>query len=57
MTLGSVQDVAEATYAFAWERRAPARLQKPRWSVAFPGNAQARAVDLLAMEQTPEPLR
>ena len=21
-----------------WERRAPARLQKPRWSVALPGN-------------------
>ena len=23
--------------AFSWERRAPARLQKPRWSVALPG--------------------
>jgi hypothetical protein len=21
----------------SWERRAPARLQKPRWSVAIPG--------------------
>jgi hypothetical protein len=23
----------------SWERWAPARLQKPRWSVAFPGKA------------------
>ena len=27
------------TSVLPWERRAPARLQKPRWSVAFPGKA------------------
>ena len=28
---------AYAGMTFYWERRAPARLQKPRWSVALPG--------------------
>jgi hypothetical protein len=27
------------TTVLPWERRAPARLQKPRWSVALPGKA------------------
>ena len=26
-------------HSFSWERRDPARLQKPRWSVALPGTA------------------
>jgi hypothetical protein len=26
--------------AFSWERRAPARLPQPRWSVALPGMAK-----------------
>jgi hypothetical protein len=34
------------TSAFAWERRAPARLQKPRWSVAFPGECTSTSVEM-----------
>jgi len=32
--------------ALAWDRRAPARLQKPRWSVAFPGECTSTSVEM-----------
>src|SRR5262249_2455018 len=32
-----VHYVSPAPVPSSWERRAPARLQKPRWSVAVPG--------------------
>src|SRR2546429_7372653 len=32
-----VHFVSPAPVPSSWERRAPARLQKPRWSVALPG--------------------
>src|SRR5207237_7725907 len=33
-----------SAWALSWERRAPARLQKPRWSVAFPAKAHTQQV-------------
>jgi len=34
-----VHFVSPAPSVLPWERRAPARLQKPRWSVALPGKS------------------
>src|SRR2546425_2954467 len=33
-----------SAWALSWERRAPARLQKPRWSVALPAKALTQHV-------------
>src|SRR2546425_6594393 len=33
-----------SAWAFSWARRAPARLQKPRWSVALPAKALTQQV-------------
>src|SRR5262249_62000969 len=33
-----------SAWALSWERRAPARLQKPRWSVALPAKALTQQV-------------
>src|SRR5438093_2344926 len=34
----------KSAWALSWERRAPARLQKPRWSVALPAKALTQQV-------------
>src|SRR5437870_10921752 len=33
-----------SAWALSWERRAPARLQKPRWSVALPAKALTQQI-------------
>ena len=37
---------------FPWERRAPARLQKPRWSVAFPGTPHVDTENYMTLTYT-----
>src|SRR5438093_7620030 len=44
-----------SAWALSWERRAPARLQKPRWSVALP--AKALTQDVLCKCTRPETAR
>ena len=36
---GLLHKSTASSHGFPWERRAPARLQKPRWSVALPGES------------------
>jgi hypothetical protein len=41
-----VHFVSPAPVPFPWERRAPARLQKPCWSVVLPGKTLELAMNL-----------